>query len=35
MGDSGALINIGELAKPANTLVEKISDAIGGIFKPL
>jgi hypothetical protein len=29
-----SLMNIGDLAKPANTLVEKISDAIGGIFKP-
>jgi hypothetical protein len=29
------LVNIGDLAKPANTLVEKISDAIGGIFKPV
>lgn len=29
-----SLINLGELAKPANTLVEKISDAIGGIARP-
>jgi len=28
------LSNIGELSKPATVLVEKISDAIGGIFKP-
>jgi hypothetical protein len=28
------LINIGELSKPATVLIEKISDAIGGIFKP-
>ncbi len=34
MGDNNALINLGDLAKPANTLIEKISDAIGGIFKP-
>jgi hypothetical protein len=34
MGDSTSLINLGDLAKPANTLIEKISDAIGGIFKP-
>jgi hypothetical protein len=27
-------MNLGDLAKPANTLIEKISDAIGGIFKP-
>ena len=29
-----ALINIGELAKPAVVLIEKISDAVGGIAKP-
>lgn len=29
-----SLINLGDLAKPANTLVEKISDAIGGISRP-
>jgi len=29
-----SLINIGELAKPATVLIEKISDAIGGYFKP-
>ncbi|MFC1481768.1 DUF2806 domain-containing protein [Candidatus Neomarinimicrobiota bacterium] len=34
MVDSKALINLGDFAKPANTLIEKISDAIGGIFKP-
>ena len=34
MGDTNALINFGNLAKPANTLINKISDAIGGIFKP-
>jgi hypothetical protein len=34
MADSNSLINIGELSKPANTLVEKISDAIGGVFRP-
>lgn len=28
------LINIGELSKPATILIEKISDAVGGIFKP-
>jgi hypothetical protein len=31
---SGSLINIGELSKPATVLIEKISDAIGGIFRP-
>ena len=34
MPDQTSLINIGELAKPANTLIEKISNAIGGCFKP-
>lgn len=29
-----SLINLGEISKPATVLVEKISDAIGGIFKP-
>jgi len=29
-----SLINIGELSKPATILIEKISDAVGGIFKP-
>jgi hypothetical protein len=34
MDPSNSLINLGDLSKPANTLVEKISDAIGGIFRP-
>jgi hypothetical protein len=34
MNDSHSVINLGDLSKPANTLIEKISDAIGGIFKP-
>jgi hypothetical protein len=29
-----SLINVGDWSKPANTLIEKISDAIGGITKP-
>ncbi len=28
------MINLGDLTKPATVLIEKISDAIGGIFKP-
>ena len=28
------LVNIGDISKPATVLIEKISDAIGGIFKP-
>lgn len=31
---TNSLINLGDLAKPVNTLVEKISDAIGGAVKP-
>ena len=34
MEESKGLINIGDLSKPATVLIEKISDAIGGIFKP-
>ena len=30
----GSLINLGELSKPATVLIEKISDAVGGIAKP-
>ena len=33
MGDN-AIINLGDLSRPATVLIEKISDAIGGIFKP-
>ncbi|MGD0109241.1 MAG: DUF2806 domain-containing protein [Rhodopila sp.] len=29
-----SLINLGQLTKPATTLIEKVSDAIGGIAKP-
>src|ERR1700730_6385222 len=28
------LINFGDLGRPATALIEKISDAVGGIFKP-
>ena len=34
MGDGNSLINFGDLTKPATVLIEKISDAIGGIFRP-
>lgn len=30
----GALANLGDLTKPATVLIEKISDAVGGIAKP-
>ncbi len=29
-----SLINFGELSKPATVLIEKISEAVGGLFKP-
>ena len=28
------LAKLGDLTKPATVLIEKISDAVGGIFKP-
>lgn len=31
---SVSLINLGELSKPANTLIKKVSSAVGGIFEP-
>jgi hypothetical protein len=34
MSDGGALMNLGDVSKPATVLIEKISDAIGGIAKP-
>lgn len=34
MEEIKSIINVGDLSKPANTLIEKISEAIGGIFKP-
>lgn len=34
MSESGPLSNIGELAKPATVLIEKISDAVGAVFEP-
>jgi hypothetical protein len=33
-GTSNSLINLGNLSKPADTLIKKISSAVGGIFKP-
>ncbi len=32
--NSTSLIDLGQLSKPATVLIEKISDAIGGIFRP-
>lgn len=34
MSNNNALINLGELSKPATVLIEKISEAVGGVFKP-
>jgi hypothetical protein len=34
MTKGNSIINLGDLSKPANTLIEKISEAIGGVFKP-
>jgi len=34
MEDTSIIINLGGLAKPATVFIEKISDAVGGIFKP-
>jgi hypothetical protein len=34
MPEGGSIVNLGDLTKPATTLIEKISDAIGGIFRP-
>ena len=32
MNGSNSIINVGNISKLANTLIEKISDAIGGIL---
>jgi hypothetical protein len=34
MEEGKALINVGELSKPATVLIEKISEAVGGVFRP-
>jgi hypothetical protein len=31
---SNSLINLGDLGKPATVLIERVSDAVGGVFKP-
>lgn len=31
---NNSLVNFGKLAEPAKVLIEKISDAVGGVFKP-
>lgn len=32
--NSTSLVNLGDLAKPADTLIQKVSSAIGGVFEP-
>lgn len=34
MTSNGSIFNFGDLSKPATVLIEKISEAIGGLFKP-
>ena len=34
MSDGPHLVNLGEISKPADTLIKKISGALGGIFEP-
>jgi hypothetical protein len=34
MADSNSLVNLGDLSKPATVLIEKISNAIGAVYKP-
>ena len=34
MAEVPSIINVGELSKPATVLIEKISEAVGGIFRP-
>lgn len=31
---NNSLVNLGNLAEPAKVLIEKVSDAVGGVFKP-
>ncbi|MDE2799396.1 MAG: DUF2806 domain-containing protein [Gemmatimonadota bacterium] len=33
-GNSNSLVNLGDLSKPANTLIKKIAKGVGGFFKP-
>lgn len=34
MSNGNSIVNLGDISKPAVVLIEKISDAIGGYFKP-
>ena len=33
-GTSNSLVNLGDITKPANTLIKKVSEAVGGLFAP-
>lgn len=33
-GSSNSIVNLGDIAKPADTLIKKISQAVGGVFAP-
>jgi Protein of unknown function (DUF2806) len=34
MADTNAIVNFGDLSKPADTLITKVSEAVGGLFRP-
>ena len=35
VGDKSiSLVNLGKLSKPADTLIKKVSSAVGGMFEP-
>lgn len=34
MGEGNSLVNLGDLSKPATVLIEKVSDAVGALYKP-
>ncbi len=34
MGEGNSVINLGDLSKPATILVEKVSDAVGALYRP-
>ncbi len=34
MLERNSIVDLGDITKPANTLIEKISDAVGGFYKP-
>ena len=34
MSEGNSLINLGDISKPATVLIKKVSDALGGYFKP-